>query len=261
MADTGPRLTIGVLTLNEERHIERCLQSVAFADEIVVVDSGSRDRTVELARALGASVHIHADWQGFGVQRSRLLQHAHGDYVFFVDADEAVTPELRQEVQALVASGRQAVATVRWRVVAFGRELRWFRGQSSVERLFPRAQLQGYTGLVHEHPELRDPDLPRHDFRGRLLHTSRESVGDSLQKLRQYAMLGAAKRAQAGRRGGVWRGIVSGGAVFLRLYFVRLGFLGGGAGFLFCLFIALESFFRYAALQYDREVLRSDVAR
>jgi glycosyltransferase involved in cell wall biosynthesis len=258
---TQPRLTIGVLTLNEERHIERCLRSCAFADEIVVVDSGSRDRTVALAEALGASVFTHSDWKGFGEQRTRLMAHAHGDYLFFVDADEEVTPELRTEVLALVASGEQAVGTVRWRVVAYGRELRWFLGQSEIERFFPRAQLLRYTGVVHEHAELADPSLRRHAFGGRLLHTSRETVGDSLLKLRQYAMLGAAKRAQAGKRGGVWRGIASGAWVFLRLYLLRLGFLGGGAGFLFCFFIALESFFRYAALHYDRETLRADVPR
>lgn len=261
MAETSPRLTIGVLTLNEERNIERCLRSCAFADEIVVVDSGSRDRTVALAEGLGATVHTYAEWQGFGVQRTRLMGHAHGDYLFFVDADEEITPELRAEVLALVASGRQAVGTVRWRVVAYGRELRWFLGQSEIERFFPRAQLLRYTGVVHEHAELADTGLPRQAFRGRLLHTSRESVGDSLLKLRQYAMLGAAKRAQAGKRGGVWRGIASGLWVFLRLYVMRLGFLGGGEGFLFCFFIALESFFRYAALLYDRDALRADIAR
>lgn len=260
-ATAAPRLTIGVLTLNEERHIARCLRSCAFADELIVVDSGSSDRTVEIARGLEATVYDYPDWQGFGVQRTRLLQHATGDYIFFVDADEEVTDALRSEVQAVVASRAQVVGAVKWTVVAYGEELRWFLGQAEIERFFPRAQLRAYTGVVHEHAELRDPGLRRHAFRGRLRHTSRETVGDSLQKLRQYAMLGAAKRAAAGKRGGVWRGIASGVAVFLRLYVARLGFLGGGAGFLFCFFIALESFFRYAALRYDRDALRSDIGR
>ncbi|MES2186206.1 MAG: glycosyltransferase family 2 protein [Pseudomonadota bacterium] len=255
------RLTIGVLTLNEERNIARCLRSAAFADEVLVVDSGSRDRTVEIAQALGATVHRYPDWQGFGVQRNRLLSHASGDYIFFVDADEEITDALRAEVQAVVASRAQVVGTVKWTVVAYGQELRWFLGQAEIERFFPRALLREFTGIVHEHAELRDPALRRHAFRGRLRHTSRETVSDSLLKLRQYAMLGAAKRAAAGKRGGVWRGMASGVAVFLRLYVARLGFLGGGPGFLFCFFIALESFFRYAALRYDQDTLRSDVAR
>ncbi|KAF1050317.1 glycosyltransferase family 2 protein [Xylophilus sp.] len=256
-----PRLTIGVLTLNEERHIEACLKSAAFADEIIVVDSGSTDRTVAIAEGLGAQVHTHADWQGFAEQRNRLLRHATGDYVFFVDADEQVTDALRHSVQAAVASGAQAVWTIRWSVVAYGRELRWFLGQAPIERMFPRARLAGFTGVVHERAELPGDPLPRRALAGRLRHFSRESVRDSLYKLAQYSMLGAAKRAEAGKRGGIWRGIASGTAIFIRLYILRLGFLGGGPGFLFCFFIALECFFRYAALHYDRASLDAAVRR
>lgn len=262
MADAAPaRLTVGILALNEERHIARCLQSAAFADECLVVDSGSTDRTVAIAESLGALVVTCADWQGFAVQRNRLLEHATGDYVFFVDADEEITEALRDEVQAAVRRRAEVVGTIRWSVVAYGRELRWFLGQAEIERFFPRPLVRGFVGIVHERAELHRADVPRLSFRGRLRHTSRETVGDSLQKLRQYAMLGAAKRAAAGKRGGVWRGIASAVAVFLRLYVFRLGFTGGGPGFLFCFFIALESFFRYAALHYDRALLRSDVSR
>lgn len=264
MADASPSrplLTVGVLTLNEERHIAACLQSVAFADEVVVIDSGSADRTVELAEGLGAKVHTYADWQGFAEQRNRLLRHATGDYVFFVDADEQVTDALAASVQAAVASREQAVWTIRWSVVAYGRELRWFLGQAPIERLFPRALVRAFTGVVHERAELHDESVPRRALAGRLRHFSRESVRDSLHKLAQYAMLGAAKRAQAGKRGGVWRGIASGTAIFIRLYILRLGFLGGGPGFLFCFFIALECFFRYAALYYDRDSLNATAKR
>ena len=81
-----PRLTIGILTMNEERRIEACIRSAHFADEIVVVDSGSKDKTVALAQHLGAKVYTHADWQGFAEQRNRLLQYCTGDYIFFLDA-------------------------------------------------------------------------------------------------------------------------------------------------------------------------------
>lgn len=264
MADAvlpAPRLTIGVLTLNEERHIAACLRSAAFADEVIVIDSGSTDRTVEIAEGLGARVHGYADWLGFAEQRNRLLRHATGDYVFFVDADEEVTDTLRAAVQAAVASREQAVWTIRWSVVAYGRELRWFLGQAPIERLFPRALIRAYTGVVHERAELHDESVPRRALAGRLRHFSRETVRDSLHKLAQYSMLGAAKRAQAGKRGGVWRGMASGAAIFIRLYILRLGFLGGGPGFLFCFFIALECFFRYAALYYDRDSLDARMKR
>ncbi len=260
-----PQLTVAILTKNEAHHIEACVRSASFADQIVVVDSGSTDGTVELAKSLGAQTFSYTDWQGFAVQRNRLLMHTSGDYVFFLDADEVITDGLRADIQAAVASNERAVWKVRWRTVAYGQELTYYREQSSLERLFRRDMIKEYVGVVHEHAVLVDEAAqqrhPRHVLRSRLLHYSRETVRGSLVKLTQYAMLGASKRATAGKAGGVVRGLASGIASFLRLYVLRLGFLCGGPGFLFCFFIALESFFRYAALHYDRAYLTSDVGR
>ncbi len=254
-----------MLTHNEAHRIEACLRSAAFADQLLVVDSGSTDDTVALARARGAEVHSYADWQGFALQRNRLLAHARCDYIFFLDADEVMTPAFAQEVQAIVRSGDQAVWTICWRMVAFGHELKYFRSQSRIERLFTRALIKEYTGVVHEQAQLHalpgGAAVPRHLIQARLLHYSRTTVRGSLEKLTQYVMLGAAKRAESGQRGGVLRGLGSGLSMFVRLYVFRLGFLCGGAGFLYCLFVALEGFFRYAALHYDRESLTDKVVR
>lgn len=252
-----PTLTVGVLAMDESERIAACLESAAFADQIIVVDSGSSDDTVAIARAHGAEVHVHADWQGFAVQRNRLLQYARGDYVFFLDADEVMDDAFRRELQAIVAAGTPAVWKIRWRTVAYGRELRLYRSTAAVERLFPRASIQGFTGVVHEKAVLDRP-LPRQHIRALLRHYARDSVHESLEKLTQYAMLGAAKRAQAGRRGGVLRGLASATWMFLRFYIWHLGFLSGGAGFLYCSCMASEAYFRYAALAYDRD-LRGDV--
>jgi len=263
MPPVRPTLTIGVLTKNEASRIDNCLRSAAFADEVVVVDSGSTDDTVARARALNAGVFVYSDWQGFSLQRNRLLAHATGDFIFFLDADEVVTPALRGQIEAAVSAGSAAVGRVQWRIVAFGHELRRFLPQVGPERLFRRDMVSHFEGVVHEQAMLfaAFADAPRHVMRGDLLHYSRETVRGSLQKLTQYAMLGAAKRDAAGQRGGVWRGIASGTSMFLRLYLFRLGFLCGGAGFLYCFFIALEGFFRYAALGYDRADLTGSVGR
>lgn len=101
-----PRLTVGILTLNEARRIASCINSAKFADQIVVVDSGSKDQTREIAAALGAEVHNYPDWQGFAVQRNRVLQHAKGEYVFFLDADEEMPPAMHAEIEAVVAAGK-----------------------------------------------------------------------------------------------------------------------------------------------------------
>ncbi len=256
-----PRLTIGILTMNEARRIEACIRSAQFADEIIVVDSGSSDNTVALAQQLGAQVHTHADWQGFAEQRNRLLRYCTGDYVFFLDADEVVTPQLQAEIQTAVASGRNAVWEMLWNQVAYGRPLTRMKSTGGVQRLFRRDNLLGFDGVVHECALLHDPRTSVITCKGRLLHYSRETVYGSLQKLAQYAQLGAAKRAEAGKRGGVLRGMGSGFANFLQLYIFRRGFLCGPEGFLFCLFIALECFFRYAMLHYDRDQLTSSAKR
>lgn len=246
------RLTVGILTLNEARRIAQCIRSAGFADQIVVVDSGSTDGTREIAQSLGAEVFLHADWQGFAEQRNRLLRHAQGEYIFFLDADEEFTPELVKEVQAAIASGRDAIWEVMWNQVAFGRPLTRMRTTSGVQRLFKRRSVREFSGIVHEAAQMTTPGLPEIRFKGRLLHYSRESIHGSLLKLAQYAQLGAAKRAGAGKRGGVVLGLFSSFATFVRLYFFRGGILCGAQGFLFCLLVALEGFFRYAALEYDR---------
>ncbi len=256
-----PTLCIGVLTLNEAHQIERCLKSAQFADQVIVVDSGSTDGTVELASRMGAQVHHYPDWQGFGPQRTRLLQHVQADYVFFLDADEVISPTLRDELLDVVSKNANVVGKIRWNTFAFGKELRHFVNRSSLERFFKVDNLERYEGAVHEHAVLKIADAHRFVFRAKLDHHTRQTVKGSLEKLTQYAMLGASKRAQRGKRGGVLRGLLSSTVVFFRLYVLRLGFTGGGAGFLLCWFVALEFFFRYAALHYDRETLSGSVKR
>ena len=208
-ASAPPTLTVAVLTHNEAHRIEACLKSAAFADQLLVVDSGSTDNTVAIAQSLGAEVHSYPDWQGFAVQRNRLLAHSRGDYVFFLDADEVMTPAFAQELQAIVSSGEQAVWTIRWRMVAYGHELKYFRSQSQIERLFVRALVKEYTGVVHEQAQLHalpgGAAVPRRLIKARLLHYSRTTVRGSLEKLTQYVMLGAAKRAEAAGSCGAWR--------------------------------------------------------
>jgi len=248
-------LTIGILTMNEERRIAACIDSAAFADQIIVVDSGSSDATVEIATAKGVEVYSYPDWQGFAVQRNRILQHATGDWIFFLDADEVVTPALAQEMRAIVDGNVACVWEVAWEQIAYGQSLGRMRSSGGIPRLFPRAQILQFEGVVHEGAKLKDPTLPVRLLKERLPHYSRETIYGSLQKLAQYVQLGAYKRMQAGKRGGVLRGMGSAIANFIRLYFFHRGFLCGRAGFLHSFFVALECFFRYIALEIDRDFL------
>jgi len=237
--------------MNEAHRIEACLESAAFADQVVVIDSGSSDATCDIAARKGAEVHIYKEWQGFATQRNRLLAHVRMRYVFFLDADEIITSELRQEILMLIAQGQALRGSVQWNQVAFGRALTAMKSTGGVERLFRTDTLVRFEGVVHEGAVLEPSTIPVVRLKNRLLHYSRETIYESLLKLAQYVQLGAAKRAESGKKGGVLRGFASGAAIFIRLYFFRRGFLCGAEGFVFCFFIALECFFRYAALKYD----------
>lgn len=254
-------LCIGVLAMNEAHRLSACLKSAQFAQQIILVDSGSTDNTRELAQSLGAQVHLYNDWQGFAVQRNRLLAHVQADYIFFLDADEVISAELQQEIQKAVASGEDAVWEILWNQVAYGKPLSLMKSTGGIRRLFKTNNIIQFEGVVHEGAKLHKPQTPVYRFKHRLLHYSRETVYGSLLKLSQYVQLGAAKRAALGKRGGVLRGFASALAIFLKLYVFRRGFLCGPQGFLFCFFIALECFFRYAALRYDIKYLQSDLAK
>ena len=251
MQNTKPSLCIAVLTHNEAHQIERCLRSAQFADQLVVADSGSTDATVELAKALGAEVFSYPDWQGFGEQRNRLLRHVSTDYVFFLDADECIDPPLQAEIQRLVQDQQAGPWRVKWRAYAFGRPLGMMRQPSGVVRLFQTRDIVQFHGVVHEWAELKGPKRSIQTLKNRLNHYSRDTVHQSLQKLAQYAAAGAVKRRAAGKRGGIARGLASATASFLKTYFWHLGFLCGPQGFLYCLLVALECFFRYVAVRYD----------
>lgn len=255
-----PTLCVAVLTHNEAKRIERCLRAAAFADQLLVADSGSSDDTRERAASLGAEVHLFPDWKGFAEQRNRLLPYIRTDYVLWIDADEIIPEALKNEIMVLLQTRTDPfVGSIAWLEHAFGHPLTHFK-RKGLPRLFPVAELLRFEGVVHEGPVLRYP-IATVALREPLHHHSRETVYDSLRKLAQYTQLGAAKRAQKGQRGGVLRGLASATAMFIRLYVLRRGFTGGGAGFLFCLLIALECFFRYAALEYDRDHLDTPVKR
>ncbi|MDR2991793.1 MAG: glycosyltransferase family 2 protein [Burkholderiaceae bacterium] len=254
-------LFIVVLARNEARRLPACLHSARFAERTLVIDAGSSDETVAIARRLGAQVESYPDWRGFGVQRTRSLQHCQeARYIFFLDADEEITPALCAEICTIVRTGQSGAWTVNWEQVAFGRTLAGMASAPGMPRLFSADCLLGFGSAVHEQALLAPDTLVMH-LGALLRHHSYDSVRTSLKKLSQYAMLGAAKRAARGQRGGVWRGLASASALFLRLYVLQRGFLHGGAGFLYCYVRTQECFFRYAALRYDRNRLTDTVER
>ncbi len=235
-------ISVILITRDEAQRIERCLLSVDFADEVVVVDSGSTDRTVELARAAGARVLVRADWPGFGIQKNRALDLATGEWVFSIDADEVVSPGLRESILAAVREGRADVFQVRRRSCFAGRPLRFgdWHGDR-VLRLFRRGAARFTDDLVHER---LDHDGPAPVLDGMLMHYTIDSLADALEKGRRYAAAGAPRVAARGR-GGLVSAAAHASWTFLRGYLLRLGFLDGRHGLLLAWCNACGTWQRY----------------
>jgi len=237
-------LTVILITRNEAEHIGPCLASVDFADEWVVVDNGSTDGTPDIARRLGARVIDAPDWPGFGPQKNRALDAARGDWVFSIDADERVSPELAAQIRtAMSASAGPSAYTVS-RLSSFcGQWMRhgdWY--PDHVLRLFRRGQARFTDDLVHEHVSARG--AVGH-LSGHLMHESMPTLESCLEKMNRYSSGRALDRHRAGKRGGFGKALRHGGWAFLRSFVLKGGFLDGRMGFIVAFSIAEGTYYRY----------------
>lgn len=243
-------ISVTIITKNEAANIRACIESVAWADEIIVVDSGSADGTVEICRELGAQVFVH-DWPGFGAQKNRALDYASMDWVLSLDADERVTPELRAEIETAINSGR-ADGYKLPRLSSFcGRFMRhsgWY--PDYVLRLFRRGQGRFSDVLVHESVQLQGR---AENLQQPLLHYSYRDFNDALSKLNSYSSAAATMLQRRGKQGGLLQAILHGLWAFIRTYILRAGFLDGREGFMLAVLNAEHSYYRYLKLGLSME--------
>ena len=241
------RLTVITLTLNEAGNIGECLESVRWADEIVIVDSGSTDGTLETARRYTGKVFTIA-WPGYGAARNLALSKATGEWILWLDADERVTPELGEEIRGIVRGGEPGVAgyAVARRAYFLGRWIRhcgWY--PSRVVRLFRKDRGQFTETRVHERLQL-DGEVreSRHD----LLHFTDPNLHHYLAKFNRYTTLGAEDLHAAGRRFHLRDLLLRPPFQFIKMYLLRLGFLDGLQGFLLSVLSSVYTFTKYAKL-------------
>jgi len=244
------KLSVIVITRNEAANIGDCLKSVSWADEIIVVDSGSADDTVSIAIGLGAQVYEHADWPGFGPQKNRALGYATGHWVFSIDADERVTPALRIELEQAMEEA-QADGYYCPRLSQFcGKFIHhsgWY--PDYVLRLFKRGAGRFSDSLVHESLLLTGRTAK---LTSPLLHYSYLTLDDVERKVAHYSTAAAEQMFQSGKRSSLMSALLSGGWAFLRTYVMRLGVLDGSAGWNIARMNARTTYLKYrklAALQ------------
>jgi len=239
-----------VLIVKDEALIlAECLASLDWADEIIVLDGGSDDDSVAIAGNFTGKVFVEPDWQGFGAQRQRAQQHASGEWIFMIDADERVTPELQQEIQAAVADNQQQhlylMPILPWCFGRFIRHSGWYPAHKI--RLYPRLKARYGDDRIHEKLILND-GMQKHWLKGDLLHFTYRDMKHYLVKSASYADEWAQERQQQGQQASLFQAITHGAGCFIKMYLVKRGFLDGAQGLLLAALSAHSTFVKYADL-------------
>jgi hypothetical protein len=240
------KLSVVIITLNEEKNIERCLRSVQWADEIVVVDSGSADATLDICRRYNCNI-VQVEWPGFGRAKQTAVEAASFDWIFSIDADEQVTPELEQRLLSIAAAPAE------------------FQGFRINRRSFYLGKLIRHSGWTRDYPLRffnrqfgRFNDKPVHEgveLQGRvgeieqvLLHYTFPTLSSHIAKIERYAALGALEKAEKGKTSGVRRAVLRGAMEFLRIYIFNAGFLDGRHGVILAANSAFAAYMKYLML-------------
>ncbi|OPX54369.1 (heptosyl)LPS beta-1,4-glucosyltransferase [Oceanospirillum multiglobuliferum] len=242
-----PTIAAVLIVKNEEKNLAACLESVKWVDQIIVVDSGSTDKTAEIAAQYRAEFYSHNDWQGFGIQRQRAESYVKTDWIFVIDADERVTPELKNSLQDCIKAEKciGSIARLSWCFGRFIRHSGWYPDR--VLRLYPTNAASYNSALVHE--KLENPNgLPEKKLQGDLLHFTYDNMRHYLIKSAQYAEAWAEGRAKKGKTTTLSNGVLHALGCFVRMYLIKAGFMDGKAGFLLALLSAHSTFVKYADL-------------
>ena len=239
-------LSVIVITKNEAANIRACLESVQFADQMVVLDSGSTDATCKIAQELGAEVSLNDNWLGFGIQKNRAMALARCEWVLSIDADERLPPALQDAIKAALVAPQFDVYSIPRLSSYCGQYIRhsgWYPDR--VVRLFRRGTAEFSDELVHEKVVTSRP-VGR--IEADMLHDSFANFESVLDKVNRYSTAGAQVLYEKGRRASPGKALAHGAWAFIRTYFLRLGFLDGQMGLVLAISNAEGTYYRYLKL-------------
>ncbi|WP_165312550.1 glycosyltransferase family 2 protein [Vibrio ziniensis] len=242
-------LAVALIVKNEAKHLQACLECVHdWVDEIVILDSGSTDQTESIARQFTNKFYTNNQWPGFGKQRQLAQSYVESDFVLWLDADERVTPELKQDIQAAIENHQpQQIYRINRLTTAFGKQIE-HSGWSPdwVIRLFRTADTQYNDALVHE-SVIVPASFKVISLQGRLKHFTYERLGEYTKKTQQYIQAWADQR-EGKKQTSLSGAIVHGFFRFIKMYIIKKGFLDGRHGLLLAILSANTTFTRYADL-------------
>ena len=242
-------ISAAIITLNEERNIGRCIESLkGCVDEIVVLDSLSTDRTDEICKAAGVRFIQH-EWMGYSASKNFLNEQTTCEYIFSIDADEALDPEMQRELVRLKQEGLTGAYSVNRITNYCGKWIRhsgWFPDMKV--RIFPKGKAIWTGDLVHEELELKE-GIEVKQLGGLLEHYSYYDFRQHRERADKYSALTAKKYAEQGTRCGPLKPFLSGVGRFVSMYFFKLGFLDGRMGFMIAWISAQSNIFKYRELR------------
>jgi glycosyltransferase involved in cell wall biosynthesis len=245
MTTVRPTLTVCIAAKNEAANIADCVASARFADEVLVLDSGSTDGTADIARAAGATVAI-TDWPGYGPQQNRGIDMARGDWVFSLDADERISAELAAEIRATLAAPDCDGYDVPRRslfVTRFMRHSGWWPDRT--RRLVRRGKGRFTTHEIHANLKV---DGSVGHLRAPIIHYSYRDLASVLEKMNRYSSGSARDLHAQGRHGSLGSAIAHGLWAFVRTYVFKLGVLDGAEGFMVAVVNAETSYYKHLKL-------------
>ena len=247
---TKTTLSVIIVTKNESQNIAACIGSVPFASEILVLDSGSTDDTVERAKAAGATVHS-IDWPGYGLQQSRGIRLARGDWVLSLDADERVSTELATELMGAISNPRADGYRLPRSSSFCGQFIRAGGWVPDYTLRLVRRDVAGFTEhFLHAHMTVKGS---RADLVSPIIHYSYRSIDDVLEKLNRYSRGSAVDLLNQGVTSGLAKAMLKGFWAFIRSYFLRRGFLDGQMGLILAIFNAETTYYKYLRLHFARD--------
>ncbi len=249
------RISVVIITFNEEKNLARCLDSVkGVADEILVVDSSSTDNTVAIASSFGARIIDHP-FEGYAKQKIFATAEAANDWVLSLDADEELPQPLKDSILAVKSNPQYNVYKMPRLTNYCGKWIRhcgWYPDYQT--RLYDRTKGAWEDRKVHEFWKANDATGKTGTLKGDLLHYSFDSIASHLKKIEKYTELAALAAAESGKSAGILKIIFSPIWHFLTEYFIKLGFLDGYYGFVICRLSAYSAFVKYSKIRrYSRK--------
>jgi len=241
------KLSVGLIVNNEERILRKTLAAIReIADEIIVIDSGSTDSTVDIAKSMGAKVFVE-EWKGFGPQKNSVIEKCNGEWILLIDADEVVSSELKEKIKEKINKNENKVYEINRCSVCFGKTLK-YGGWSNqyATRLWKKGSVEVSNNFVHE--EFLT-ELPKEKIKEKIYHHTYLTLSDYITRFDRYTTLGAEEYLKRGKKSSFFNIVINPFFKFIRMYILRLGFLDGVEGLVIAVFSGMYTMSKYFKLR------------